>query len=323
MYYNRTISNGLSSLLEVGGALRWLFDFVKGRSDLDFLIGKNNSKEWISVFRGLSRIITISGLKDETINIDATSTYKKLFQGLYERKSVKLNFQKDIENIIDIIQNDKQFDRYYNTKKEGYYQNEFSRKYGLCCSQNSDFVIIDKEVVIGFDNQKTKDSFKGTILPKYKELQKKISIHDSARFGKDLWKKGLGDELDFLALDKEGNMLLIEYKHGTNTSGIYLSPLQIGMYFDIFTGIPKTALENAILEMLKQKQKIGLINSNWIIPKTFKDIIPILIISDYNDNSSAKQNFNKILCLARKELGKGFLANLKTYNYKPSHLTNW
>ena len=41
MYYNRTISKGLASLLETGGELRWLFDFVKNHKELDFLIGKN------------------------------------------------------------------------------------------------------------------------------------------------------------------------------------------------------------------------------------------------------------------------------------------
>ena len=53
MYYNRTLSKELSALLETGGELRWLFDFVKNHPDLDFLVGKNNSKEWLSVYRGL------------------------------------------------------------------------------------------------------------------------------------------------------------------------------------------------------------------------------------------------------------------------------
>ena len=55
MYYNRKISDSLSRLIEPRGELRWLFDFVKSRDDLDFLIGKSSSTEWISVYRGLSR----------------------------------------------------------------------------------------------------------------------------------------------------------------------------------------------------------------------------------------------------------------------------
>ena len=38
MYYNRTISNSFSELIEKNGKLSWLYDFVKTRDDLDFLI---------------------------------------------------------------------------------------------------------------------------------------------------------------------------------------------------------------------------------------------------------------------------------------------
>jgi hypothetical protein len=59
MYYNRKLSDSFSKLLEPYGKLRWLFHLVKKCSDLDFLIGRNRSKEWISIYRGLSRVLTI------------------------------------------------------------------------------------------------------------------------------------------------------------------------------------------------------------------------------------------------------------------------
>ena len=70
MYYNRTISKEFASLLETGSKLRWLFDFVKNHKELDFLIGKNNSKEWISVYRGLTRILTILPIDSTSVLID-------------------------------------------------------------------------------------------------------------------------------------------------------------------------------------------------------------------------------------------------------------
>jgi len=154
----------------------------------------------------------------------------------------------------------------------------------------------------------------GSIQQKYKQLQKNISLHKPVRYGKDLGKKPIGNELDFLALDKEGNILLIEYKHGTNTSGIYLSPLQIGMYYDIFTNFPRKDLESAIFEMLEQKQKIGLINPDWPKPACIKDIIPVLMISEFK-RGSAKIKFDEILEFVRKQNMPGFLNNLQTYNF--------
>jgi len=325
MYYNRKISDSFSKLLENGGELRWLFDFVKNHQELDFLIGKNNSKEWISIYRGLTRILSILPMDNpQIVLINADVKYKNMLGNLYGDKSINYNFQEDIENLIAQIENNSQIDRYFKNKKEGYYQNELSRKYGIWGSANDDFVVIDKEAVIGYANQKEKDTILGNIQQKYKQIQKDISILNPERYGKDLGKKTVGNELDFLALDKEGNILLIEYKHGTNTSGIYLSPLQIGMYYDLFTNFPKKDLECAVFEMLTQKQKIGLINPNWAKPKYINEIIPVLIISEINYKSSAKIKFDEILQFTRDQHGAGFLSNLQTYNYTlKTGLSKW
>lgn len=232
-------------------------------------------------------------------------------------------FKNEIDSLISVVEKDTKFDRYYNNKKEGFYQNELSRKFGICGLQSDDFVIIDKEAVIGYTNITEKNKVYGRIRKGYEELQKSISKNDAKRYGKEIDKKSIGNELDFLAFDKEGNILLIEYKHGTNTSGIYLSPLQIGMYYDLFTEFPKEKLEMAVNEMLEQKKRIGLINPNWKTPK-IKKIIPVLIISDYNDKSSAKQKYCEILKFVRGLKGDDFLKNIRTYNYTSQDgLTKW
>lgn len=136
-----------------------MFDFVKNHSELDFLIGKNNSKEWISIYRGLTRIVSISPSKETTIQISGAGKYKKIVPNLYGRKQTNENFQNDIELLIDQIEQERSFDRYFNNKKEGYYQNELSRKFGIYGSPDSAFVIIDKETVIGYEDAAEKIAF--------------------------------------------------------------------------------------------------------------------------------------------------------------------
>jgi hypothetical protein len=324
MYYNRTLSKEISALLEKGGEFRWLFDFVKNHEELDFLVGKNNSKEWLSIYRGLTRIISISLAGPSMIKIYAAEKYINMSPGMYGKKSIHFNFQKELENLIDQIDHNSKFDRYYKCKKEGYFQNVLSKKFGICGNGNTDFVIIDKEVVVGYTNKTQKSILFGNIQQKYKHLQSEISNLNPKLYGKDLSKKAIGNELDFLALDKDGNILLIEYKHGTNPSGIYLSPLQIGLYYDIFANYPKTDLEKAVFEMLEQKQKIGLISPNWPKPKSIKNIIPVLIISEYNYKSSAKSKFDEIIKFVRVQNGSGFLHNLQTFNFTTANgLIKW
>lgn len=316
VYYNRTISPETSKLIEPDGALSWLCKFVKNHKELDFLIGRNNAIEWISVYRGLARIFTIRPTKDpDIIEIIANDRYRKMSDFLYGTRSVYENFEKDIGRLIDKIEHDYKFDRYYKNIKEGFFQNELSRRYGICSTTYEDFVIIDKEAVIGYSNQNEKDMIFGEIQKQYKQLQKEISILNPGRYGRNLEKKAIGNELDFLALDKLGNVLLIEYKHGTNTSGIYLSPMQIGLYYDIFTTYPLKELQHAVFDMLNQKQKIGLINPDWSKPEGIREIIPVLIISEFNYRSSAKEKLNEILGITRNKFGSGFLKNLQIFNY--------
>lgn len=324
MYYDRTLSDSFASLLEKDGKLKWLYDFVKKNEELDFLIGKNNSTEWISVYRGLSRVLKTEPYKrKESLKFSAAEPYETIDDqskyNIYGKDKPLRNFENELTEIIKKIANNKKFKPYYNNKKEGYFQNLLSRMYGICGKADDEFVIIDKEAVVGYDNKDQKKIEFGKYQKVYKELQKSISEDDPIRYGKNLEKKAIGNELDFLALDKAGNILLIEYKHGTNTSGIYLSPLQIGLYYDIFTDLRNnnsSQFESSIFSMLKQKQRMGLINSRWRIPQKMKGITPVLIVSNYNSRSCAKVKFTEIMAKVRNILrDKAFLSNLQVYSF--------
>lgn len=315
MYYNRTLTDEFSELIEPKGNLRWLFDYVKNRDDLDFLIGKSDKKQWISVYRGLSRILTIKPTRNsKKIRVEAAKAYRRITPEIYGEKSLSYNFKDELESLRHLVEKEEKFDRYYKNQKEGFYQNILSRKYGILGSENDEFVIVDKEAVIGYKDISEKEEKYEGIQRKYKELQRAVSENNPKRYGSKIDEKSIGNELDFLALDKEGNILLIEYKHGTNTSGIYLSPLQIGMYYDLFTTYPKEDLDDAIRKMIEQKKRIGLINSKWKVPK-IKGIVPVLIISDYNDKSSSKQKYDEVLGFIRQLKGETFLENIRAYNY--------
>ena len=212
MYYNRKLTDSFSALIEPAGALRWLFDFVKNHPDLDFQIGKNKAPEWISVYRGTTRIIKIQKTNDPgRIVVEGALKYKAMYPTLFGSKSISKDFQKELEEILDLINSDRTLDRYYNNKKEGYYQTALSRKYGISGSPTDDFVIIDKEAVVGYLDKKEKAKLFGPFQQKYKIMQRDISDFNSEKFGQNLEKKAVGNELDFLAIDKEGNIRLIEY----------------------------------------------------------------------------------------------------------------
>lgn len=315
MYYDRTISNGFSELIEPKGQLRWLFDFVKINNDLDFLIGKNNGNEWISIYRGLSRIVKIKKYKRENkINIDGDKAYKELLPDLYQKKDISVNFSQELNHLYKKIPDYKKLNQYYNNKKEGYYQNEISRLFGINSNPNSDFIIFDKEAVLGFTDKSEKEEIFGPFHSKYQNYLNKLSHKNPQIYGKNLGKKSIGGELDFFGLDKEGNLLLIELKHGSYPSGIYLSPLQIGMYFDLFSQMPLEELKKSVKSMINQKKKIGLIHPEWEIPQINK-LVPMLVIAGYNERSSARIRFKEVLSFCRSIIRDDFLEDLIICKY--------
>ena len=183
--------------------MRWLFDLVKSREDLDFLIGANKTTEWISVYRGLSRVLTVKkSKKSEKIVIDGDKAYRSLQPDLFTEDILTIDFSDRIIKLINKIEECPKFRRYYSNMKEGYYQTELSRKHGICGTKDSSFVIIDKEAVIGYEDRIKKDEIFGEFQKSYKRLQADISKLNPERYGKDLSKKSIGNELDFLALDK-------------------------------------------------------------------------------------------------------------------------
>ena len=119
MYYNRALSKSFADLLAPNGDLRWLFNLVKQHPELDFLTGKNNAEEWISVYRGLGRLLRIRPTSSpDEIKIDAHPAYQKLDPSLYGRKGTNENFSTKLLDLIQKVSDSPRFFSHYNNKKE-------------------------------------------------------------------------------------------------------------------------------------------------------------------------------------------------------------
>lgn len=326
MYYDRTLSDEFAEYLLPGGKLRWLFDFVKNHPELDFGLVRNKYGERIILYRGLTKIMDIKNAKMGQVYVDGTKKYKEFIPELYGKKAVEDIKKEPIEKLIEFLSEDEYSARYYDSKKEGYYQNELSRKYGINAADDAEFVIVDKEVVIGYVNDFEKENELGPIKEEYNNLYKELRPQITGRDYKDepandsnnkSKKNFFGDELDFLVLNKKGDILLIEVKYGKDTQKIYWSPLQIGVYYDILTKFPK--LEERTLSMLKQRQELGLISPNWTIqdsPRKKIQIIPVLIVAGPKHSLEAEKRLYKVLEKTRAKKGTEFLKDLQIFGYE-------
>jgi hypothetical protein len=317
MYYNRTLSNEFSDLLQTGGSLGWLTEFVKNHEELDLQTGRSSSKEWIAVYYGLTRSVIIRKLKNSMIFIDTDEAFHALSQGLYGRRKPTDNFKPELEEFLSVVA-----PYFSKNSKEDFIQTSFSRKYGICSKPDDEIVIIDRKPGKGFKNDDARSVLAGYIQQDYKNLQKRIPEVYLKEYSGDL--KSNIKELEFMGLDKDGNILLMEFRHGSDFPGIYTGFIQLGLYYDLFSILSRPQLEFSVFDMLAQKQKIGLINAGWNKPSTFRRIIPVLVVCDNNEKSHSKARFNEILQYLRSKKNDSFLHGLKTYSYGPeSGLTEW
>jgi len=297
MYYDRLLPLKTARLIMPGGQFHWLIDFVINHSDLDFQTGKNKNESWISIYRGTSSLLKIMGrIKGYKITVD--NKYRILCPDFYDNPTSE-NFEVLLsQNKIYKNENGKNtLARYYDNHKEGFYQNLISRRYGINGKEDDSLVIVDKEVVIGFINTNVKkriiDSIRQKYQPALNELQNRIG------FPSKLNEYKFGNEFDFLALDSDGNIILMELKDSSDTQKIYLSPFQISTYCDIYSEYisrNKDEFENVVLEMIKQKQELGLLNSKWIVPTKIIGMKAALVIGGKFSNT-VNRNYKQALNL--------------------------
>lgn len=324
MYYQRTIPEKLKTLLMPEGGLSWLFSLVKSRRDLDFLIGANKSKEWISVYRGTSRLLSVCLSKKDVLNISAAGKYLESARreglSIYGcRKPSDLNFKAAFNELLGLVEKDSAFDRYYNNRKEGYFQNLFSRQFGILSEGREEFVVVDKEVVIGYADKVVKAKLFGRHRERFMAINEYLSKLNASKFGRKLGGKALGNELDFLAVTREGKICLIEFKHGSSAKGIYLSPIQIGLYYAIFSEYVnqhRDEFTKNVRDMISQKKEVGLISRNWPDATLGTDLVPVLIVAENKEESSAFDKFKEVLEICRDKLNdRTFLSGLKVFTY--------
>ncbi|MCE1227725.1 MAG: hypothetical protein LWW87_14775 [Geobacteraceae bacterium] len=183
-------------------------------------------------------------------------------------------------------------DRYFKNMKEGYWSNRLSIAYGRNWKPENEWLIIDRESVLGFDNVDDKNNF----FTKYKDAVQSIKnmLQQSAPrvWGRPNEKTDdydFGDELDFLAIGPKNQLVCIELKHGTYTSGIYWGPLQAAVYREVFSS-QLDRISTDIITMVRQRVELGL------LPKLALERLPdnrfacvegVLAVADYESSKNS------------------------------------
>ena len=199
-YYDRTMDDSFIS--KVLNDYPWLIHFVKNTSELDLQTGHDpkQGRSWFSVYRGTGRVLTFASRRNG-YKIDAADTYKKIATTDFFERPTENSFVEYLSN----IKKASNLKRYYESdqrKKEGFYQNLIGRRYTFNTKAEDDFIIIDKEMVVGFKDEVTKTAWNKDIISNIEALIRNLRRVYKGRLPKDISSKY--GEFDFLAMTWEG-----------------------------------------------------------------------------------------------------------------------
>ena len=183
-------------------------------------------------------------------------------------------------------------DRYFGNLKEGYWSNRLSIALGRNWQPESEWLIVDRESVLGFDNSEDKKRFFTAYKDAVQSIKNKLQQSAPRVWGRPNEKSDdhdFGDELDFLAIGPNKQLVCIELKHGTYTSGIYWGPLQAAVYRGVFSS-QLEGISADIIKMVRQRVELGLLPKLALerLPETgFACVEGVLAVADYKSSKNS------------------------------------
>ncbi len=305
-YYDRTMDDSFIS--KVLNDYPWLIHFVKKTSELDLQTGHDPKQErsWFSVYRGTGRVLTFASRRNG-YKIDAADAYKKIATTDFFERPTENSFVEYLSN----IKKASNLKRYYESdrgKKEGFYQNLIGRRYTFNTKTEDDFIIIDKEMVVGFKDEVTKTAWNKDIISNIEALIRNLRRDYKGKLPKDISSKY--GEFDFLAMTWDGDIIIMELKQDdpTKTS---LSPIQVRFYDEQFHKLLKENkdISDNIMKMVQQKVDMGIINvpEGRSLPQKLSGKIETCVIV------GEEKSLSPTICDRFRVVRKIFLPNMKSY----------
>jgi len=303
--YKRALSPNILKALLPKGVLRFLVSDLPSNDPyaLDIQL---REKDKLFYYHGTTSLLTIK-LKDVGGNIKIKATadeayskraeYKELMRTWVQAEDDKLRkaFLAYLPSAIDAAN-----PKCYSKGTEGYWQNRLCIDWGRRALPREKFIIIDRECAIGSDSKEEMDKFYHALHKPYAEIRTRLQTNEPKVFGK-VREKSFGDELDMLALDEQGNLVVIELKYGSNLSGIYWGPLQVLVYRDAFEN-KLAEIGRDIMELVAQKISLGLLPraaESRLPVGAFPAVKAVLVIAKPDFGSGWRDRLNRVITEAK------------------------
>ena len=251
--YSRSPSGKLQNLLQIGeflSPITLLSGRKVGKYDLPLDIHFRPDDK-VDIYCGHARIIGINRIGDKSVSVFADKVYTRWHEELFRTWNTdEFEFEKSLEHYLDKIEI---ADRY--TKREGKLQADWSRV-------TDPWVPFDRESILSYGHiDKRKRSINFPEVDHARFILKAIASRPGRRM--QSWaepKDKQGNELDQLAVDNEGNLVLIEIKDASaSPAQVFYAPLQLLQYIHEWRrAFGWLSVSRSVQELVDARVQLGL-----------------------------------------------------------------
>ncbi len=225
---------------------------------LDLQLRRAGRRSWVSLYAGLSSVVDIDEV-DDMFRVRSHPTYRRIgnFDPVWSKYRSAEAVAADwaaVDSYLEAVLNDESVLPRF-TRREGRVHAAMSS--GIA----SAYRLVQREAVIAHRSASVRSELLDGL---------QTQIHDAMRSGGrvDAWWPGvrdrgvmprLGNEVDVLAIDHDGRLLVVEVKPYDEIKGIAWSPAQVLVYAELFGYLVEDdAAIDALDGMLTQRVAIGL-----------------------------------------------------------------
>lgn len=310
MRYTRSLNSTFNDHLR-DGMLKWLVDDTVMRHPNDpFAIDVHTrDRDCLTYYHGTTKLLSIRhDLNDQLIAFaDKAYAEAKGYEELMRKWSPAdlARAEHDRKLVSGYLESAsaRATDGYYRNREEGFWQNRLSTAFGRNWKPGMDWLIVDRECVVGFDSDGDRRQVLDPIQEKFQRFRDELQKADPKKWGQPS-EKGLGNECDFLAIGPSDELYCIELKHRSYTRGIYWGSLQVAVYAEVFSAaLP--CITNDLKELVRQKVDLGLLPCEALkrLPReTFRKVVPVLAVADPNDASSCWTRLAEVMTQCRESV---------------------
>ena len=276
--YDRTIPGEFRAELGPGGTFERLVRFARGRHLADVQLRAVGSRSWATIYCGLTNVLHVEYRRKRGYRLRADDRHMTANKaGPPEGILGWTTWSTPAQLMARWPAIEAYMAGQFNVVAPRW-TNEGAVQAMLCANGGESYQVIDREAVFDFrDTAERERIHKALRTP----LLEALDVPTPERW----WRPpaSLGGELDILAVDAGGRLLVMEVKPADNLPGITWAPLQVSFYARLFRHWSEAVGEKSaevLSGMLRQRIAIGLEKETAVSLSYPLKIVPVIAIQD-------------------------------------------